>query len=562
MLPDPGGPGAPHARSQAQAAQAAQLPSHQGGVTPPMQTPGQPAPIRHQDPSLLPDSLIDSSSGHMPPSPTASVASAAGVATTPVATPVTTPATAAPNPPRGVSAPSATPSECSTVVRHGQFNTAACDEATDDSDPDVSSWHGRGQQQSLQDVLAFLDQKEREVSMIFSKTRTQLLQAMPMPPSTDGSGSAVRARSDEATVRWREFGEPFYRAISLRLGQGKYSTMSQSGDFGLMWHMVRSGVLCKRIDFLRPCARITSTYLNGGDRTVTRPAAAMASAAAPSGECSLQKAAQFASDLGISFNPHAAWQRNGQLQTRTELKHLAFDKSGLRLGDKLVAKWQQLAMASVRLRSDGQSLDVVFASADHSIFDFAQVSVPMDASATALLQAIHAAQLPVRSISRTVLTWPIRALHPHLTFKEVYWLHSSMSNALEVLFGLTFFLTLHSRLSSSANGVLSSLMKLWEDIQNIYAGENLSDWPWLASWYMVLEGFRGYGGGFLIPFTMPLHLCLLLLDFHADILILTMFLPHVFLLWHSVTSLIVAVQKAVAIFLNLTQGRAKGSKND
>ena len=90
---------------------------------------------------------------------------------------------------------------------------------------------------------------------------------------------------------------------------------------------------------------------------------------------------------------------------RTELKHLAFDKSGLRLGesqlnygldlqdsdacciepdawpegcslgslwflvslevlqaghrlqDKLVAKWQQLAMASVRLHSDGQSLD-------------------------------------------------------------------------------------------------------------------------------------------------------------------------------------------------------------
>ncbi|CAE7261390.1 unnamed protein product [Symbiodinium necroappetens] len=138
------------------------------------------------------------------------------VATTPVATPVATPATAAPNPPRGVSAPSATPSECSTVVRHGQFNTTACDEATDDSDPDVSSWHGRGQQQSLQDVLAFLDQKEREVSMIFSKTRNQLLQAMPMPPSTDGSGSAVTARSDEATVRWREFGEPFYRAISLQ----------------------------------------------------------------------------------------------------------------------------------------------------------------------------------------------------------------------------------------------------------------------------------------------------------------------------------------------------------
>jgi len=214
MLPDPPNP-APAPVPRTQASQACR----QGGVTPPTQTPSQTAPIRHQDPSLLSDSLVDSSSGHgafVPPSPTASVASAAGVATTPVATPVATPAAAAPNPARGISAPSATPSECSTVVRHGQFNTAACDEATDDSDPDVSSWHGRGQQQSLQDVLAFLDQKEREVSMIFSKTRTQLLQAMPMPPNTDGSGSAVTARSDEATVRWREFGEPFYRAISLQ----------------------------------------------------------------------------------------------------------------------------------------------------------------------------------------------------------------------------------------------------------------------------------------------------------------------------------------------------------
>ncbi|CAE7238905.1 unnamed protein product [Symbiodinium sp. CCMP2592] len=364
-----------------------------------------------------------------------------------------------------------------------RFNTTACDEATDEARIRTQMFpHGMEE-----DVLAFLDQKEREVSMIFSKTRAQLLQSMPMPPNTDGSGSAVTARSDEATVRWREFGEPFYRAISL--------------------------ARCKR--------------LRGSVMAGWRP-----------GRGHLRRFVQ------------------------TELKHLAFDKSGLRLGDKLVAKWQQLAMASVRLRSDGQSLDVVFASADHSIFDFAQVSVPMDASATALLQAIHAAQLPVRSISQTVLTWPIRALHPRLTFKEVYWLHSSISNALEVLFGLTFFLTLHSRLYSSANGVLSSLMKLWEDIQNIFAGENLSEWPWLASWYLVLESFRGYGGGFLIPLTMPLHLCLLLLDFHADILILTMFLPHVFLLWHSVTSFIVAVQKAVAIFLNLTRGRAKGSKKD
>ena len=65
--------------------------------------------------------------------------------------------------------------------------------------------------------------------------------------------------------------------------------------------MFRSGAFCKRIDFLRASC---TDHLNGGDRTIAPPAAAMASAAAPSGECSLQKAAQFTSDLEISFNPH------------------------------------------------------------------------------------------------------------------------------------------------------------------------------------------------------------------------------------------------------------------
>ncbi|CAE7367383.1 unnamed protein product [Symbiodinium natans] len=243
----------------------------------------------------------------------------------------------------------------------------------------------------------------------------------------------------------------------------------------------------------------------------------------------------------------------------TEAKRLSFDKSAVKLDDKLVVQWQQLAMASVRLHADGQSLDVVFASADHGLFDFAEVAMQMDASSAGLVQAIHAARVPVRSISRSVLTWPLRVLHPRLTFKEVYWLHETLSNALEVLFGLTFFLTLHSRLSSSASGVLSSLAKLWEDAQKIFAGGDLSEWPLLAHWYRVLAS---YGGGFLIPFTIPLHLCLLLLDFHSDFLILTMFLPHVFLLWHSVSSLIISVQKAIAILLNLTGGRAKGSKKD
>jgi len=141
----------------------------------------------------------------MPPSPSR-VSSPASVATP------------APNVPRGISAASGPPSESSTV-RHGQFNTAAVDDVTDDSDPDVSTWQDRTQHQSLQEILAFLDQKEREVSTIFTKTRKELLQAVATSgngaaESNSGKWAAVTTRSDEVTVGWREFGEPFYRAIS------------------------------------------------------------------------------------------------------------------------------------------------------------------------------------------------------------------------------------------------------------------------------------------------------------------------------------------------------------
>ena len=76
-----------------------------------------------------------------------------------------------------------------------------------------------------------------------------------------------------------------------------------------------------------------------------------------------------------------------------------------------------------------------------------------------------------------------------------------------------------------------------------------SDWPTLAVIHHALE--QVFGSFFLIPLYMPLQVLFILLDFHSDMLILTMLLPHVFLLWHSVTSLVYAARKTFGLVLKI-----------
>jgi len=80
-----------------------------------------------------------------------------------------------------------------------------------DSEPE-SFW---GDRQNLQDVFAFLDQKELEMNLVFAKMRAQLLQAIPTSSVAFGK-QAIASRSDEVTTGWREFGGPFYRALALQ----------------------------------------------------------------------------------------------------------------------------------------------------------------------------------------------------------------------------------------------------------------------------------------------------------------------------------------------------------
>ena len=80
-------------------------------------------------------------------------------------------------------------------------------------------------------------------------------------------------------------------------------------------------------------------------------------------------------------------------------------------------------------------------------------------------------------------------------------------------------------------------------------GDFLEEWPILAILHSALR--QQVIGSFLLPLSVPFQILVVLLDFHADLLILTMLLPHAFLLWHSITSLIYAVQKACSIVVKV-----------
>ena len=247
-------------------------------------------------------------------------------------------------------------------------------------------------------------------------------------------------------------------------------------------------------------------------------------------------------------------QRQNVLQTWDDLKDMKVEKcedgdSMLKIGSGFVLCWNQVAMASITLNKNGEILDLVLASNDHSHFDFIEISLAMTPPAAALLQTIHG-KVEVTSISRCLLVWPLRKFHSSLSFRQVYWWYQVLSNTLEVMFALTFFLTLQRRFSSSAEGILSSIAKLRDDISSIFTGQLLdSEWPTLSVLHHALE--QVFGSFLLAPLYMPLQVVFVLLDFHSDILILTMLLPHVFLLWHSITSLVYAVQKTFGLVLKL-----------
>ena len=234
-------------------------------------------------------------------------------------------------------------------------------------------------------------------------------------------------------------------------------------------------------------------------------------------------------------------------QLRVELQNEA---SVLKLGE-MVLQWNQVEMASISLRKNSTSFNLVFASRDKSCFDFLEVSLAITPAAASLVQKIHE-NVEVASIPRALLVLPLRKLYG-APFRQVYWWYQVVANILEIMFALTFFVTLQRRFSSSAEGVFSSLGKLRDDLWTILTGE-----VELPSWLAFLRNtlnklpFPVYVGSFfLIPVALPLQILLLLLNFHADILILTMLLPHVFLLWHSVASLVYAVRKTLSIILKI-----------
>ena len=140
-------------------------------------------------------------------------------------------------------------------------------------------------------------------------------------------------------------------------------------------------------------------------------------------------------------------QQHNLLQTFNDVNHLRVElqneASVLKLGE-MVLQWNQVEMASISLRKNSSSFNLVFASRDNSCFDFLEVSLAITPAAASLVQKIHE-NVEVTSIPRALLVLPLRKLYSGAPFWQVYWWYQVVSNMLEIMFALTFFVTLQRR---------------------------------------------------------------------------------------------------------------------
>eukprot|EP00933_Yihiella_yeosuensis_P048099 TRINITY_DN44111_c0_g1_i1.p1 TRINITY_DN44111_c0_g1~~TRINITY_DN44111_c0_g1_i1.p1 ORF type:complete len:268 (-),score=18.48 TRINITY_DN44111_c0_g1_i1:33-737(-) len=230
-------------------------------------------------------------------------------------------------------------------------------------------------------------------------------------------------------------------------------------------------------------------------------------------------------------------------------------------------------MACIALRDCGRYLELILCSSDHSVFDFAQISMPMEPSSAALLQLVHREVQCVDRISQSLLAWPFRHLYSSkLTFRQLYLYHQVISNVLEILFGIMFLATLQRRLSKTGSSVLSSLGQLQYDLARAFTfasqSGNTSELSFLE---FILSYVRSVPlVGFILSTPLfGLHVCWILLDFHYDVFILAVLLPHLLMFWTSVSSLVYALKKTCALFMKAGHLAKKGirtasspSKND
>ncbi|CAE8615235.1 unnamed protein product [Polarella glacialis] len=245
-------------------------------------------------------------------------------------------------------------------------------------------------------------------------------------------------------------------------------------------------------------------------------------------------------------------QRHGRTIGSSSGQRARYNSRAVDVQGVIAAEWTQVEMVDINLRDHGRSIEIVLCSSDHSLFDFVRLSLPMDPSTASFVQTVHRKVPRIGTVSKSLFAWPVKLVYSQrLPFKQVFLYHQIISTCLEVLFGLMFFATLQRKLGSSGSDVLASLWKLWDDVSKLLFASEFSELDGNSELSILGAGmqqlFGSSLGGLLWPVLLPVRISLLVLDFHYDVVILTMLLPHVFLLWSSVSNLVYAVRKTLSI---------------
>lgn len=232
-------------------------------------------------------------------------------------------------------------------------------------------------------------------------------------------------------------------------------------------------------------------------------------------------------------------------------------------------EWRQVLVADIRIGDHGRRLELVLGSADHTVFDALHLEMPVDPKSVALLQCVQK-QIPrLGSVPQLLLRRPIRNLYSHhITFKQVFHFYYTVSNVLEALYGIMFFVMMQRSLGSSSSGVLASLVQLRDDVWQLAhhhhtvapeAGRELLELVGRNENFLIAAFRKVVGHQFaaivamsFLPMSFVFQLGWLMVDFCSDFLIVLLLAPHILMLWFFVERLVSTMGRAVGLVLKAT----------
>jgi len=200
-------------------------------------------------------------------------------------------------------------------------------------------------------------------------------------------------------------------------------------------------------------------------------------------------------DSGPSSKPEpvagvdkASVQINGCLVKHEPVTRVHFNSDSLTVPSVLRVSWSQVALADIEVRSKGRRIELVICSADHRVFDFITLVMPMNPASAGLLEVLQAKDnIKLESIPHLLLLWPFSWFYSNgFALTTSIRCYNIVSTTFEVLFGFMFLTGFNKMLRSRGRGISAQLTELGKNIAELFRATDVDP---VDALYPYLEWF-------------------------------------------------------------------------